>query len=107
MSFTCNTRLHLRSRGIFVFVGIMLIVALFIHLVNVLLQNRFTCYHLVRKFFIRSVLHVQASRVVHAELADLITNALTAVFAPLDFITNSMVGMAHVFCVLQVTYSTI
>ena len=102
MSFTCNTRLHLRSRGIFVFVGIMLIVALFIHLVNVLLQNRFTCYHLVSKSFTQSAFGAQASCVVHAD-QDPTSDALTAVFAQLDFITTSMACMVHVFCVPQVT----
>ena len=80
----------------------MLIVAFFIHIVNVLLQNRFTCYHLVRKFLTQMAFGVQASCVVDADL-DATTDAITAVFARLDIITISMARMVHVFCVLQVT----
>jgi len=79
-----------------------LIVAFFIHLVNVLLQNRFTYYQLVRKSFTQSAFGVQASCAVDADL-DPTTDALTAVFAQLDFIAISMACMVHVFSVLQVT----
>ena len=54
--------------GEYVTVEKVLIVALFIHLVNVLLQNRFTCYHLVSKFFTQTAFGVQASCVVHADM---------------------------------------
>ena len=62
------------------------IVTFFIHLENVLLQNRFTCYQLVSTSFIQAVLDVQVSCVVDADL-EITKDALTAVFAQLDFIT--------------------
>ena len=80
----------------------MLIVAFFIHLVNVLLQNRFTCFHLVGKFLTQPAFGVQASCVVNAD-QDPTTDAKTAVFAPLDYITISMTPMVPVNCVRQVT----
>ena len=86
----------------FVSVRTVLIVAFFIHSVNVLLQHRSTCYHLVSRFFTHEALDVQASCVVIADL-DLTSNVLTAVFVQLDFITTSMAIMVLVFCVLQVS----
>ena len=95
-------RLHLSSKGEFITVRIVLMVPLFIYLVNVLLQNRFTWFHLVAKFFTQPAFGVQASCVVDAD-QDHTSDAITAVSAQLDFITLSMACMVHVYYVLQVT----
>ena len=77
-------------------------VPLFIHLVNVLLQNRFTCNYLMSKFFTQPAFGVQASYVVDAGQGHT-SDAETAASAQLDFITLSMACMVHVYYVLQVT----
>ena len=61
---------------------------------------------MVRKLFTQSAFGIQASCVVDAD-QDPTSDALTAVFAQLDFITISMACVVHVFYVIQVTKSTI